>query len=199
MADTDDDYEIGALLGAPIRAIQQAQIEAEREFVEFMLEYGMEAVSKKVGNKQVQSLKLREFEFGMTRSLPDPTSPGAVIEHEAKVRAPLLSIIQMPAIGIEEATINLNLDVSYDREETEKRGARAAASVREGVLPTKAIRTPVVKGAIGNRTISRNFRTEGKLEVSLKLRSTHDDDLHGRLSRLIGEGLSTAIDVPETK
>lgn len=200
MADTRDDYEIGALLGAPVRAIQQAQIEAEREFVQFMLDYGMEETSKKVGNKTVKGLKLREFEFGMTRSLPDVTNPGQVIDHESKVRAPLLSIIQMPAVGIDEATIDLNLDVEYDREETEKSGGNTAtAGPRAAVLPSRAVRTPVIKGSIGNGTISKNFRTQGKLAVSLKLRSTHDDDLHGRLSRLIGEGLSTGIDVPQTK
>jgi hypothetical protein len=115
------------------------------------------------------------------------------------VRAPLLSIIQMPAVGIEEATIDLDLDVEYDREETQKAGGNATTGSRSGVLPKKAIRTPVLKGSIGNRTVSRNFRTQGKLAVSLKLRSTHDDDMHGRLSRLIGEGLSAAVDVPDQK
>jgi hypothetical protein len=199
MADDNDDYEIGALLGAPVRAVQQAQIEAEREFVEFLFDYGMEETTRKVGNKTVKGLKLSEFEFGMTRSIDDPTRPGVSIDHEARVRAPLLSIIQMPAVGIEEATIDLDLDVEYDREETQKAGGNATTGSRSGVLPKKSIRTPVLKGSIGNRTVSRNFRTQGKLAVSLKLRSTHDDDMHGRLSRLIGEGLSAAVDVPDQK
>ncbi len=195
MADTNDDYEIGALLGAPIRAIQQAQIEAEREYVRFMLEYGMEQTS----NANDHTLKLRELEFGMTRSFPDPVQPGQVVDHHTTVRAPLLSIVQMPAIGIEEATIDLNLDVELDVEETKSAMAQPASPSATAPLLRNRVKSPVLKGAIGNGGISKDFRTQGKLDISIKLRSTHNDDLHGRLARLISEGLSTGTEVPETK
>lgn len=201
MSDSDD-YEIGALLGAPVRAIQQAQIEAESEYVRFMLEYGMEdEIVKGEQGEEIQQMKLREFEFAMTRSLPDPVNPGQVVDHQSKVRAPLLSLVQMPAVGIEEANIDLSLNVEFDREQTEKLAARssgASTDSRARFFPDKSIQSPVLKGTIGNSAINSKFRTQGTLDVSIKLRATHNDDLHGRLARLIGEGLSTGIDVPET-
>ncbi len=196
MADTDDDYEIGALLGAPVRAIQSAQIDAEREYVQFLLDYGMEESTRKVGTKTVPTMKLREFEFGMTRSIPDPTRPGEVVDREARIRAPLLSMIQLPAIGIEEATIDLTLDVQLDKTATQK---AAGTPLAGAFVPGRAVAAPVLKGVVGGGSVTRNFRTHGKLTVSLKLRTTHDDDMHGRLARLIGEGLSASIEIPETK
>ncbi len=199
MADNDDDYEIGALLGAPVRAIQEAQIDAERQYVEFLLEYGMEETSRKIGNRTVRGLKLREFEFGMTRNIADPARPGEVVDYDVNVRAPLLSIIQVPAIGIEEATIELDLDVRYDKQETNRKSVQTKGRARAPLLPQKRFQAPVLKGSVGAGSINRKFRTHGKLAVKLKLRATHDDELHGRLSRLIGEGLTATTDVPDSK
>ncbi len=198
MAETDDDYEIGALLGAPVQAIQQAQINAEREYVQFMLDYGLEETSRKVGNKTVKGLKLREFEFDMNRNVSDPSRPGEVVETEVNIRAPLLSIIQMPAVGIQEATVDLSLDVRFDKQETEKTSTRTTPG-RTALLPKRRFGAPVLKGSVGSGSVSRNFRTYGKLSVSLKLRATHDDELHSRLSRMIGEGLSASTEVPDNK
>jgi len=190
----EEDFDIGALLGGPVRAIQEAQIEAEREYMAFLLDYGLEEVSKKVGNKTVKSLKLRELSFNMTRSISDPSRPGEVVETEAQVRAPLLSLIQMPAIGIEEATIELDLDV---RTEGEEKQVPARSPATRAFVPERRVQAPLLKGSVSNTATTRNFRTHGKLSVKMKLRATHDDDLHGRLARLAGEGIAALADVPD--
>ena len=191
----DDDFDIGALLGGPVRAIQEAQIQAEREYMQFLVDYGLEEVTRKEGNKTVKSLRLREVSFGMSRTVADPTAPGRMIETEAQVRAPLLSLVQMPAIGIDEATIELDLDVRSETVEKEK--AAPAGSLRAGVVPAARVQPLRLKGAVSNSATARNFRTHGKLNVRMVLKSAHDDDLHGRLSRLAGEGVSTLVDVPD--
>lgn len=193
----DDEFEIGALLGGPVRAIQEAQIEAERQYMEFLLDYGLEEVTRKQGNKEVKSLRLREISFGMTRTVSDPSAPGQVSEVDAQVRAPLLSLVQMPAVGIEEATVSLDLDVTTSAEEKTEAGPARSATTGRFIPARNVQRMPVLKGAVGNGTSVRNFRTQGKLAVRMTLRATHDDDLHGRLARLLGEGLSTLADVPE--
>ena len=189
----DEDFDIGALLGGPIRAIQDAQIAAEREYMAFLLDYGLEEVTTKVGNKQVKSLRLRELSFGMTRNIGDPAAPGQVIETQAEIRAPLLSLVQMPAVGIESATISLDLDITTQTEAK----TTSPNSARERLLPATRVATPVIKGAVANATSNRNFRSHGKLSVKMNLRATHDDDLHGRLSRIVGDGLAALANVPD--
>jgi hypothetical protein len=189
----DEDFDIGVLLGGPVRAIQEAQIAAEREYMAFLLDYGLEEVTRKEGNKEVKGLRLRELAFGMSKTITDP-STGAVSETEAEVRAPLISLVQMPAVGIEKATIELDLDVQTQAEE--KAGpARSPTTGR--FLPTTRVAAPVLKGKVANTTTARNFRTHGKLSVKMTLKATHDDDLHGRLSRIVGDGVSALADVPE--
>ena len=199
----EEDFEIGALLAASIRAIQEAQISAEREYLEFLLDYGVEEVREKQGDREVTRLRLREVAFDMTRQMPDPRSPGAVVETIATVRAPLLSLVQMPAIGISEATIDIELDVQTDVEATKKAEEEAASRPTATLRPTLTARAqpvralPVLKGAVGSSVRNVKSRKHGRLSVKLTLRSTHDDDLHGRIARLIGEGLSATAETPE--
>lgn len=196
----DDDVEIGGLLAAAIRAIQDAQINAEREYLSFLLDYGLEEVKEKVGNREVSRLRLREISFDMSRQVSDPANPGSVVETTATVRAPLLSLVQMPAIGIDEATIALDLDVQTDIEETRKNAADIGRSRSAAQSPRLVQRPlPVIKGAVGRGSLGRKTRKHGKLSVKLTLKSTHDDDVHSRLVRLVGEGLSATVDVPDPK
>jgi hypothetical protein len=196
----EDDVEIGGLLAAAIRAIQDAQINAEREYLSFLLDYGLEEVKEKVGNREVTRLRLREISFDMARQVSDPANPGAVVETTATVRAPLLSLVQMPAIGIDEATIALDLDVQTDLEATRKDAADIGRSHDATLRPQLVRRAlPVIKGAVGRGSLSRKTRKHGKLSVKLTLKSTHDDDVHSRLVRLVGEGLSATVELPEPK
>lgn len=190
----NDTHEIGALLSAPLRALQQAQISAEREYLSFLMEYGLEEVIQRVNGKQISSLRLREVSFGMTRSIADPSSPGQVVDTLAIVRAPLVSLVQMPAISISEATVELTLDV-----ETERRKTGSPEGLRGALLPPNFQAEAVLKGRVGSGQVSRNFRTAGKLSVRLTLRASHADDIHSRLSRVLAEGLSTTITVPDKR
>lgn len=192
----DDDFEIGSLLGASIRAIQEAQISAERAYLEFLLDYGVEEVDEKRG--AAGGLRLREVAFDMARHIADPSSPGRVVETTATVRAPLLSLVQMPAIGIGEATVEFDLDVETDVEASRKAADAAAARPASfGLTAVRAARPlPVLKGAVGAASRTKS-RRHGKLKVKLTLRATNDDDLHGRIVRLIGEGVSATVETPE--
>ena len=68
MADTDDDdFEIGALLSAPVRAIQEAQIEAERQYVQFLFDFGLQEKITGAGKNRRTSYELQELEFDMQR------------------------------------------------------------------------------------------------------------------------------------
>jgi hypothetical protein len=188
----EDIHDIGALLGAPVRAIQEAQIGAEREYLAFLLDYGLEEVKERVDGRQVSTLRLREVSFGMNRTVADPASPGGVIDTVATVREPLVSLVQMPAVGIAEATVDLTLDVT-----TEGRSAAEAEGPRGALLPPRAGPAAALRGRIGSGQISRSFRTEGRLTVRMTLRASHADDVHGRLSRILAEGLSATINVPD--
>lgn len=196
MPSTNDEFSVGELLSGPIRAIQEAQIAAEREVMEFILTYGMEEVKKKTGSNFVTSYRLRNLEFDMKKAVSDPANPGRTVENTMKVTAPLLSIIQPPSLLIDEATIDLALDVSIENETAQKPSKSIAATKKAALLPGGR-RQAVLKGSVGNGSVSRSFRSKGRLNVSLKLRSSQDDEQQSRLSRIVSEGLATHIEVSD--
>lgn len=193
---SNDEFSIGELLSGPIRAIQEAQIAAEREVMDFILTYGMEEVETKSGQKTTTHYHLRNLEFEMKKAVPDPASPGRTVEHSMQVTAPLLSIIQPPSLRIDEATIDLALDVSISQSDQAKTSTAKNALKKATILPGIRANT-VLKGSVGNGAISRSFRSKGRLNVSLKLRSSQDDDQQTRLTRIVSEGLATHIELPD--
>jgi Protein of unknown function (DUF2589) len=196
-AGDDSDHPVAELLAAPVRAIQEAQIAAEREFVEFFLEYGLEPYERRERTGRSIGYRVRNVEFEMRRAVADPMSPGQVVERTATVSAPLISLLNLPSVSIEEATINLSLDVSAEQVESDRPPlrARVAATGETAAALLPEIRRPTVqlRGAVGNRTLSRSFRSKGRLEVTIKLVSSRDQDGLGRLTALLNEGLSSQL------
>jgi hypothetical protein len=203
MAAEQEGHLIGELLAAPIRAIQEAQIAAEREFIQFFLDYGLEEVVRVEGRTRTTALRVRNIDFEMRRDVPDPSNPGAVIERTATVSAPLMSMLNLPSVAIDEATINLSLDVVADssaaaasRAPAAREGlaaaAAASASPRAGLPPAR--QAPVqLRGRIGNQSLARTTHTHGRLEVSLKLVASRDQEMLSRLNSLVTESLSARI------
>lgn len=193
-------FPIGDLLAGPITAIQEAQIEAERRILEFILEYGMEEYVERVGSSKVTGLRLRTMDFQMSKSVPDPANAGSSINRQVDVQAPLLSIIRLPALGIDGADIELGLDIELSRKttlETQKAAGveTTDASTSKLGLPRKKVSQPQLQGTVGTRSSNRNFRTKGRMDFHLKLKTAEDDDVYGRLVRFIAEGISANVNL----
>jgi hypothetical protein len=193
MAD-DTDVPIGDLLGAPVRAIQEAQIAAEREFVAFLLEYGFDRVQRTSGGRKEEVLALRNVEFRMKQAVPDPSSPGLSIEREATVTAPLLSLLNLPTVAIDEATIDLSLDVVIDqRSKSVGKVAAKPKGVAEKIMPQLARPAVQLKGVVGNRAVSHAFSAKGKLNVQIKLVSSRNSESVDRITQLFRDATSAVI------
>lgn len=197
--DKDNGHPIGDLLAAPVRAIQEAQIAAEREFIQFFVDYGLEQVERRDGRTRTTAWRVRNIEFEMRRQIPDPTDPGTVIERTAVITAPLLSMVNLPSVAIDEATINLSLDVVADSASASQppRVAAArpsAAAAVKSALP-EARHAPVqLRGQIGRPSLTSSFQAKGRLDVTIKLVGSRDQEVLGRLTNLVNESLSARID-----
>lgn len=189
MADDDHEFSVGELLASPVRAIQEAQMAAEIEFLQFVQQFGFEPFEKQVGRRKVRGQRLRTIEFEMRKSMPDPVSPGSSVERSATVTAPLLSVVNLPTVSIDEATIELSLDIEA---ETDSR-TKAADTGR----PLPGRRPVILKGVVGKRLVNSSLRKKGRLDVSMKLVASRDNDGLDRLMRLLDDGLAATIDEEE--
>lgn len=206
---------LGALLAGPITALQEAQIEAEKQVVAFILEHGLVAGGD--GSAEAP-LELASLRFQMDRAIADPDNPGAVVMRKAEVTVPLLSLMRVPALRIGEATIDLAVELEDAGETTTETSAAAPSAAGGAAAPAggaavrpaavarlspatlarldKAALRPQVKPVIAkiSSRSTRSFRNRGKLNIRLTLRSADDDAFYDRLTRLIGDSMSALVD-----
>tara|TARA_R110002072_G_scaffold88087_4_gene198378 strand:+ start:288 stop:1031 length:744 start_codon:yes stop_codon:yes gene_type:complete len=121
---------LGALLAGPVIALQEAQIEAEKQVMEFILQYGLEAPAGggEAGDETAASgdalQKIATLRFEMDQVISDPQNVGSVVARRAEVTVPLLSLMRLPGLQISDAKIDLavELEESGQSESRETRG-----------------------------------------------------------------------------
>lgn len=199
-------HSVGALLAAPITALQEAQIEAEKHVLEFILQYGL-----KESERPEAPPELALFTFKMRHALPDPGNPGSVVVKPAEVAVPLLSLMHLPAMRISDVKIDLAVEIDETAsEEQSAQGGDAARLAVGGAAPMgKAISGPAkvaerldalrsarnVKPLVGRLSSrsSRSARRTAKMNVGLTIKSVDDDEIYQRLMRLIGDSMTALV------
>jgi hypothetical protein len=172
------------LVGEPLRAIVEAHGMAAYATSEFILKAGFEPTDH--SEAEAGEVRARMFEFTYVQPVPDPANPGAVVHTRAKMSVPVLSLLQVPALGIAEATIQFEARV---RDAEKARGAvlafrnKIAPAAREG-YSIQAEYAPKTEAGEGDPTA-------GSLSITLKV--TREPHAEG-LAKLLGvlEEASTA-------
>ncbi|MEO5349315.1 MAG: DUF2589 domain-containing protein [Magnetococcus sp. YQC-3] len=141
------------LIGQPLRAVVEAHGMAAHATSEFIMKAGFthpavaelqqanlgmlrQDGTKAVGDPTQPGARARIFEFTYVHPVPDPANPGAVIHTPVKMQVPVLSLLQVPALGIAEATIEFCAHVKEAEQTLERRaiGMMAPASEDEYVM-----------------------------------------------------------------
>jgi hypothetical protein len=147
-----DDFDLWELIAAPIKAMNEAEAGSATRFVELLLDYALEPVpaadpkQKTVVAPAAAPTKLREVSFQMRR----PTAPGQTETRE--ITLPLLQLVPIGGVSINEATLNYGLSMS---------AARAASPGTRRLFPQPG----------SSETVTR---FTGRLAQTSGLRSTGD-------------------------
>lgn len=163
------------LIGGPLCAAVDAQAKAARSTVDFVNAVGFERDSPE---------KVRNVTFSYEVTEPEP--------QQARLTVPILTIVPIPFIRIDEMTINFTMDVSEQSErdtaEAEKKEAsataKAEASVGWGFGKASASFSGSYSSSKSKESTS-SFRqsTEATLEVTVH---AVQDEMPGGLSRVLG-------------
>ncbi|MBI2927909.1 MAG: DUF2589 domain-containing protein [Verrucomicrobia bacterium] len=100
-------------------AVIKAQALAAQTTVDFIEKIGLQE------DPNTGELSLRTAEFSFIQPLPDPANPGAVIEQEATLRVPLLSMAPIPFIRVSDLNVSFEFkirDVSSNQSKFEITG-----------------------------------------------------------------------------
>jgi uncharacterized protein DUF2589 len=107
------------MLGTPMTAVIKAQALAAQTTINFIEKVGLEEDSV------TGDLALRTAEFTFIQPVPDPANPGAIIEQEATLRVPLLSLAPIPFIRVSDLNVSFEFkirDVSSNQSKFEITG-----------------------------------------------------------------------------
>jgi len=165
---------LSALLGAPLRALLQAQAMAELHTLDYIVDVGMDD-----DRRQASTL-----EFDLVQPVADPQRPGQVEPTPTRVSVPILSILQTPSLRIAEANIEMAVNITEAVDPGEQAGrARPGA---EGPERASAPRLELV-GVIGSRVAARRLPS---LSVSMRVESAEAPETYERLRRLLGDAMT---------
>lgn len=109
------------LIGAPLQAIVRAHDLMSQAAVDFLAEWGLEppkeppapslgGALKAPPAKPLPTVRLLEFQY--THPVPDADNPGLVVDTPVHVKVPLLSLLPLPSLRIDEANIDLNVRIA---------------------------------------------------------------------------------------
>jgi hypothetical protein len=165
----DRPLRLGALLGAPLRAVLQAQAQAELTTLEFLEEVGLG------GERRVETL-----DFELVQPVPDPRHPGQVTPTPTRVSVPLLSILHTPVTQIAEATLGFAVEVTDVIEDgPDERGRPSRAEL-------------VVIFAPRQEQTGRPVLT-----IDMKLTRIGPSEGYQRIQRLLGDAISATAHIEE--
>jgi Protein of unknown function (DUF2589) len=154
------------MLGAPMAATIKAQALAAQTTVDFIEKVGLEE------DPNTGELSLRTAEFSYIQPLPDPTTPGAIIEQQATLRVPLLSMVPIPFIRVSDLNVSFEFkirDVSSNQSKFEITGKTAFQNTT-----TTNVKTGFGGGLIGFLGgASANGSVESKTDVSASVSATY--------------------------
>lgn len=149
--------EFGSLVGAQLAALVEAEVQSAEKTTEFIETVGFERVTVDGEEKLV----LQTVAFDMRRRDVD----GTVRTHT--VRVPVLSLVPIPLLSIEEASIEFELTVEeiqdVDEEEREEGGRRPSRR-----LPGRLFFGKKKRSKLKTR-VARTTRTESTTKSDLKM------------------------------
>ena len=167
-------------IGAPLKAIVEAQGEAAKSTIDFIQQVGFEQQSGSGSSSTSTTSKVRTVDFSMEKN-------GQTVD----LKAPLLSMVNVPFIRIQQAVINLDCQIdsvntTSDAEQTQK-DVKAGGS--GGFLFWKA-------SASVNVTYTSQKNKKGRIdksgEIKINVIATQDDVPEGL--RLLLNILRDSID-----
>lgn len=150
--------DFGALVGAQLAALIEAEAEAAEKSAEYIENVGFEKLSD-------GTLKLRMVTFEMSRRDVD----GEVRKHIIQV--PVITLVPIPLLTIEEAQIDFDLQVeSVVQEKTNTSNGNQKPTIRDSLVAKSAISKARPRARLMSRLARTQKRSETKTTTDLSMK-----------------------------
>lgn len=162
--------DFAKLIGGPLNACVTAQTNASVATVNFIKEVGFSSTGE-----------LIMVNFDHTKNVPNAEDPSAqpTIEN-VRVSVPLISILNIPSLRIENVTIDFNVKLNsvFSKDVSNKIGVNASVSAGWGPVKMKV-------SASYQRSSSTGIKVEKEYSMNVKVVATNDEMPSG-LEKVLG-------------
>lgn len=164
------------LIGGPLAAACDAQIQLAQAAVNFITTVGMEE------DEATKSLKTRTVDFSFTKPVQDEKT-GTVTMQKVDLRVPLLAIVNNPALGIKEVDINFTMEVKESTKDSSEKHAEASIDAKAKYGFGLFSATVSVHGSVSSKS-SHTRATDNSAKYDVKV-VARDDGMPEGLSRVL--------------
>lgn len=162
------------LIAAPLEALVRAQAMAARTTAEFVGEVGFET-----DKEGVSRARMLDFEYVHPRA--DPDNPGHVVDTPVRVRVPVLAMLSIPNVVVEEASVELHLRVVGQQSVEATRMTPSTASRLPLPMPENRMRM------IGSLAAPKYAEQSASLRVNIKIKQAAAPEGLSQILSLLGE------------
>lgn len=120
-----------ALIGGPLQAACDAQVQLAKAETNFINEVGL--IEQGGTDGQPGDLMTRTVDFKASRPTTLPT--GEIIEEVISIQAPVLAIVPIPALLVDEVDIKFNMEVKNSFEEKQQTDTKGSLKAKAGWGP----------------------------------------------------------------
>lgn len=167
--------DFSVYIGGPMQAAIKAQHDASMSQINFIKEVGFEEDVAEGGAK-----KLKYVDFTYTKSVPSTTeNSDAVVKSEVKLSVPLLSMLTIPALRIDEMTIDFNAKLNSVETQSIASEFQGSASISAKFWKVKFNASASYK-----KTSSSTSTTEKTYTLGVHVKAVNDE-LPAGLSKIM--------------
>ncbi len=170
---------MGELIGAPLRAVCDAQLQLAQASFEFI---------NKIGFKEDDG-KTNMLEFDVERPYQTQEGNGQYEKYTQHVQAPLLGLVPIPSLLIEDTTIDFQMEVSsteVSKDSTTKSGeTKTSANIKLGLFGKGSFD---IQGKVSSsRENTRSTNQSAKYQVHVYARQQSPTEGMSRLMDILAD------------
>jgi hypothetical protein len=177
--------DFSVYIGGPLQAAVKAQHDASISQVNFIKEVGFVPAVAASGTTPASPAQLRYVDFNYQKSIPNPSYDPAVSgskpfnESSVNLKVPFLTMLTIPAIRIDEVTIDFNAKLNSVETQNISSEFQGSAS-----LSAKFWKIKLNASASYKKTTSSTSTTEKTYTLGVHVRAVNDE-LPAGLSRIL--------------
>lgn len=176
--------DFSVYIGGPLQAAVKAQHDASISQVNFIKEVGFVPAVAASGTTPASPAQLRYVDFNYQKSIPNPDYPATsgslpLKETTVNLKVPFLTMLTIPAIRIDEVTIDFNAKLNSVETQNISSEFQGSAS-----LSAKFWKIKLNASASYKKTTSSTSTTEKTYTLGVHVRAVNDE-LPAGLSRVL--------------